>query len=244
MKRVFSAFFAAVLAFSALPAAAMAETLNGKTYNVTLTENERMVDDFGTNEVTEQIKGLQPGDDFIFTIDIKHDHKTAADWYISNDVLKSFEDEDAKGSNYSYEISYAGTDGTARTLYKSERLGGDGSAGLLDAASNLDEYTALSELQKGQTGKVTVRVHLDGETEQNAYFDTLGRLKVGFAAEFHSPETPPSETPPPPTVVKTGDETNLFPFYLALTISGLALLALAIHSVRQGRNEQSEEGAR
>ena len=44
------------------------------------------------------------------------------------------------------------------------------------------------------------------------------------------------------TIVKTGDETNLLPFYIAMMISGILVLVLAFYSMRQGKKEKKEEG--
>jgi hypothetical protein len=131
----------------------------------------------------------------------------------------------------------------------------------------MDDYFFLGTLSKGETGKVVLNVSLDGETEGNAYFDTLARLALKFAVE---PNVDPETITKNNVVTKenvvtqnkdaggssgdyivnrtvsanreklsqTGDRTTLFPLYLAIAGFGIVCLALGIRNVR---NKASEE---
>jgi hypothetical protein len=174
---------------------------------------------------------------------------------MSNEVLKSLEDNDASGSAYGYKLSYKGPS-NSRTLYESKSVGGKGSAdGLAEATNAMDEYFYLGPLSNGETGKVILNVTLDGETEGNAYFDTLARLALKFAVE---PEVEPKKTTvnieskeymdSPTTVTvtrrnlaKTGDESILFPVYLAIAGVGIVCLVLGIRNMRNKNDEEEDE---
>jgi len=236
MKRIHILAFALVLAL-ALPATALANHLYGDDWDVTFTTDAKMVDTYSQQQWADDIRNLQPGDDITFTINLNHKHSTTCDWYMANEVLKTLEEGSQAGSAYGYYLVYTNPSGEDRVLYDSEHVGGDDTEGLLDATSGLEDYFYLDSLKKGQTAQVKLVVSLDGETEGNAYFDTIAQVKMKFAVEL--PTTPDRNKPR--TVVQTGDEMNLFPFYVAMAVSGALLLLLAIGSVRR---RKQEEGSR
>ena len=232
-----------LLALSLVPSAALAESLTGATnWRVAYTTGGTMDDNYSANEYSDQVSRLEPGDDITFTVTLAHENAQAADWYLANDVIESLEDADADatGSSYEYLLEYHGPN-QSRTLYDSTVVGGTGSDGLNEATNALEDFIYLDNLSQGQTGSVTLRVALDGETEGNAYFDTLAKLKLRFAVE------PPVEANKKRTttrnVVNTGEQERLFPFYVAMVVSGLLFLVLAVQSVRARRAER-EEGKR
>ena len=226
----------------ALPTAALANHLEGSTdWQVTFNSQGKMVDNFSQKEWADDIGKLQPGDDVTFTVNLKHEHSTACDWYMSNKVLKSLEEGVASGSAYSYYLTYTGPAGSTRVLYDSNRVGGDDTEeGLGDATSGLKDYFYLDNLKKGQTGEVQLVVGLDGETEGNAYFDTLAQVQMQFAVEMGSSSSSTKTTSKSRTTVRTGDDTNLFPFFVAMAVSGALLLALAVYSLVTRRREEKE----
>ena len=254
--------FAAALALAA-PGTALADHLTGSSnWVVTYDKDGKMTDTFTEmkQEYVDQIRNLQPGDDITFTVVNKHENSSAADWYVSNDVITSLEDSraSAEGSAYEYLLVYDGAN-EDRTLYDSQNVGGyeedkngnvtGGKQGLNEATDAMDEYIFLENMKKGDEGKLTLKVTLDGETEGNAYFDTMAQLKVRYAVEPTTETKNPDNPTNPPTnttvvrrnIVRTGDETRLFPFYVAMFVSGLLLLALAIDSVRQRRKAKARQ---
>lgn len=264
MKKLLATILGLVMVL-ALPATAFADHIEGSTgWYVEYNEAGRMVDNYTQRSWADSVSQLQPGDDITLTVEIRQSNDTTADWYLTNEVLKSLEDGDATGSAYGYTLKYEGPS-NSRTLYESKSVGGTGSAnGLADATNAMDDYFFLGTLSKGETAKVTLNVALDGETEGNAYFDTLARLSLKFAVE-------PSVEPQNKTVnktetknqtveqqgvgqsvvnrtvsasqqnlAKTGDQTTMFPVFLAIAGAGIVCLALAIRNVRNKKNE--EEG--
>lgn len=229
-----------LLALALTPAGALAESLTGSSnWNVTYTTGGTMQDNYSAKEYSDQVSSLEPGDDITFTVTLKHENSLAADWYLANDVIASLEDADADatGSSYEYLLEYHGPN-QSRTLYDSKVVGGTDSQGLNEATNALEDFIYLDNLSQGQTGSVTLKVSLDGETEGNAYFDTLAKLKLRFAVE------PPAEAKRERTtqrkVVNTGEQQRLFPFYVAMFVSGLLFLVLAVQSVRMHRTERKE----
>ena len=240
MKKIISAVMAAALAFAVLPVAAMAESIpHPGNWRVTYTSDGKMTDNYSASEYVDAVSGLQPGDDITFAITLSHENDSKADWYIANDVVKTLEENsEASGSAYEYRLTYTNPSGQVSTLYDSEVVGGDEGNGLADATNALEDYIGLGQLSKGQTAKVELRVALDGETEGNAYFDTLARLKLKFAVE---PEPEPTRRTERRTV-QTGDETRsrLFPLYVIMAVSGVALAGLATYGVIERRKEKRE----
>lgn len=240
MRKIISAVMAAALAFAVLPVAAMAESIpHPGNWRVTYTSDGKMTDNYSASEYVDAVSGLQPGDDITFAITLSHENDSNADWYIANDVVKTLEENsEASGSAYEYRLTYTNPSGQISTLYDSEVVGGDEGNGLADATNALEDYIGLGQLSKGQTAKVELRVALDGETEGNAYFDTLARLKLKFAVE---PEPEPTRRTERRTV-QTGDETRsrLFPLYVIMAVSGVALAGLATYGVIERRKEKRE----
>ena len=261
MKRVLSAFFGLLLAI-ALPSVALADHIDGATdWYVEYNNAGRVVDNYTQRSWADSVSQLQPGDDITLSIEIRQTNDSSADWYLTNEVLKSLEDGDASGSAYGYTLSYEGPS-NSRTLYTSESVGGTGSAaGLADATNAMDDYFYLGTLSKGETGKVVLNVALDGETEGNAYFDTLAQLSLKFAVEpnvgagtkTENKTVQKNEEVQSPATVnrtvsgsnehlsKTGDETSNFWIYIAIAGAGIVCLAIAIRNVQKKKND--EEGA-
>ena len=243
MKRLMSAVLAASLMFA--PVTALAESLDGGSWKVWYGTDSVMHDDYSAEEYISRVSGLQPGDDITFVMNLTHENAKAADWYMSNTVIKSLEERTAENSAYGYQLVYTGP-AQSRTLFDSEHVGGEEADGLFGATEGLEDYLFLENLSQGQTAKLTLKVTLDGETETNAYFNTLARLKMQSAVD---PDTEPTTTTTNKktttttsrALVKTGDEQRLFPFYVAMTVSGVLFLALAVQSVRLRRQEDGEE---
>lgn len=198
---------------------------------------------------------LQPGDDITYSVRVLNQYDAQTEWYMKNEILHSLEDRSsvAAGGAYSYRLAYTADSGAEVVLFDSDTVGGAGEhpagEGLHEVSSALKEYFYFATLMPGQGGTVTLRVALEGESQGNAYQDTLADLQMAFAVAIlgggNGPVDPtaptnPGDTPVPTqpgsptdsvTIVKTGDTTWLFPFFLAMGISGLALLGLALCAV-------------
>lgn len=243
MKKMLSALLVLVVL------AGLSSAFAAGDLTVTYTTAGKLEDNYSTSDFMEPVADLQPGDSVTLTVKLANASADSINWYISNEVINALEESGASGSAYGYKLIYNGP-GETRTLYDSDTVGGDDSAGLFEATEGLDELFYLDTMKSGETGTVQLTVTLDGETEGNEYFNSLARLQMNFAAEPQADTatetTTPGATPKPSTstgkIVQTGDNVNLFPFYVAMVVSGLLFLALAVDSVRRRRNERKEYG--
>lgn len=230
-----------------LPISAMAETIyGGSNWNVSFTADQKMESTFKSSEMSESISGMQPGDTAVFTVSLGNQNTTTTDWYMTNAVLYSLEDrsnnKNTSGGAYTYLLTYTNPSGVVTTLFDSETIGGEGTSaagtGLHQATDALEDFFFLDTLDNGQSGKVTLTVSLDGETQGNSYQDTLADLQMNFAVmlrtagEYHDEggtEYPQEQENPP--IVITGDEKNLTPFYIIAGVSAILLAALGVVSI-------------
>ena len=255
LRSTFLVVCVAVVAMLALPATAFADHFQGGEYLVTYNANDQWEDNYSDKEFIDQLRLLQPGDDVTLRVNMKHENATACDWYMENLVWKTLEEAQnsglagqyASGSVYSYLLTYTNPSGVTTTLFDSDNVGGDRDktdprSGLFGATDYLDDWFFLDTLSKGQTAHVDLVVSMDGETEGNAYFDTIAQLELRFAVEKNTTSTTPP-TGSNRNIVVTGDDTNLMPFYVVMVVSGVLLLILGFVSLR-ARKREKEGGVR
>ena len=170
------------------PAAARAETLSSER-NVTFTSDNKLSEDRSAADMNSVVYDLQPGDDITITLNLKNDNASAANWYMTNEVLQSLEEtagSGASGGAYEYELAYTDPAGAREVLFTSDTVGGENSGsrvGLKAATSGLEDFLYLDTLSPGQRGVITLRVALDGETQGNDYQNTLASLQMNFAVD-------------------------------------------------------------
>ena len=160
-------------------------------------DGSELKDNFGGSAVTEIIRGMQPGDTADISVKIRNDYGKAADFYMENSVIRSFEDESViqalQYGGYVYELWYAPASGAAEyAIYQSNKVGGeseDASAkkedlGLHQATEGLENYFWLEKIDPGKEGTVRIHIELDGASQANIYQDTFGELVLDFAVEL------------------------------------------------------------
>lgn len=185
-KLICAALTALLLVGSSLRA--QAEDYQGGDWKVEFTGKE-MVSNFTSADLSEAVYALQPGDSVTISLNLENKSGGSSEWYMTNRVLASLEDSSsqARGGAYAYRLTYTAGDGTTTTLFDSAAVGGEKSTtaglGLHEAAESLDEYFRLDTLSSGAKGKVTLMVALDGETQGNAYQNTLADLRMNFAVD-------------------------------------------------------------
>ena len=221
---------------------------------------------FKTSDINDAIYNLQPGDSIAITVALENGGGKSTDWWMTNKVLRSLEDtqEAASGGGYTYTLIYENPEGTEQILYTSDTVGGekeDGEgAGLKEATDSLEEYFFLDALNTGERGYIYLTVALDGETQGNAYQDTLADLQMNFAVEetagprlvpVEEDDPDPGENPDSPDSPggtgtrrppKTSDDADIFPYVALSLVSGTGLLILALYSMRQAGKEEKEKG--
>lgn len=257
MKRLIKCLVLAALLLGLLPAAALAEGehhTGGSNWKVTFTSDKKMSSTFDSNSLADTVRGVLPGDDLTLTVALKNDYSKTTDWYMSNEVLKTFEDDAASGGAYTYRLTYTDASGNPTVIYNSDTVGGDvsdgGRVGMTEATEAMEGYFYLGQIASGKGGSVELYILLDGETQGNAYMDTLAQLKMNFAVDVVDAEpkeekktvyrTVPS-TATTSTSVSTGDGTDLRPLFWAMAGSGVVLAVLAADSVRRRAAERGDE---
>lgn len=269
---------AAALAVTGVTACAAEEYAGAGGWKVTF-DGERMASNFTTGAMSDTVYGMQPGDVVTLGVALENTADYTTDWYMTNEVLSSLEDSQgvAEGGVYSYTLAYTSGSGAVTTLYDSEAVGGEettgmeGEEGLHEATDSLEDFFYLDTLASGGSGTVSLTVSLDGETQGNAYQDTLADLQMNFAVERSQrepgegtqtvtpvPVTPtpgttgaaaPSATPVPrPTRepgrdfdAQTGDDTRILPFALAALASGAVVLCVALWRRRKEKGGPGDE---
>lgn len=180
-----------------------AEDMKGESGWEVVFNGKDLESNFSSSSIDDAIYSIQPGDTMEMTVAVKNSSDIDTDWYMTNKVLKTLEEADAKsqdlptGGAYGYLLTYTDPSGALTTLYRSENLGGEdaeGEVGLLAATDSLDEYFFLDRLAVGESGYVTLKVSLEGETQGNDYQNTLARIQMNFAVErataFSNPRVP------------------------------------------------------
>ena len=224
---------------------------NSTKWKVRFTNDKKMVSTFDSDSFDDVINRMQPGDSVIFTVDLKNNNKESTLWYMSNEVLKSLEDANNTASSgaYEYILTYINSSGKAKEIYNSNTVGGededgtieDSLKGLNEATNNLEDYFYLDTFKKGQGGKVTLQVALDGETQGNGYQDTRAELQMNFAVELDNQANKKNKkNNKRGTVAKTGDDTNLNLYFILAAIAGAGMLAIGGYSIKVRKEEEDD----
>lgn len=229
MKKKIFCLLLMLVVLSLIPFSASADSYDYKDWYVTFTSGQKLNSNFDTASIDDLVNGLQPGDTLNIRVRLKNEYSKTVDWYMKNEVVRSLETSTAQDGGYTYVLNYTHPNGSVDELYSSDRVGGEREAGssvpegLKEATANLKDYFFLDSIATGQSGYVDLTVMLDGETQGNNYQTKSADLTMRFAVEV--PDTTKR------TIVKTGDEYNLFPFYIAMAVSGLVFLYLALDSI-------------
>lgn len=239
----------------------------GKAYKLNGTaefNGSKITSTFKNGKVADVISDLQPGDSVTFTIKYKNAYDGPTDWYMTNDVIQTLEKANSarkkvKGTGtpengaYTYELLHTDNSGKETVIFSSDKVGGDEKPddmqGLEQAANALNEWFYLASLNKGGSGKVTLNIAFDGETEVNDYMDTDGSVELAFAVDkpktVTTPGAPPQDHPSKPgrdavkSGTRTGDMNRLMP-YIALMLTGVILL-IAVLKHKGGETDENDQ---
>ena len=226
---------------------AFAET-STEEWDVTFTEENQLESNYTAANLSSTVFEMQPGDTVNLTLHLSNENGSPSNWYMSNEVLQSLEESGnaASGGAYEYELTYTAPNAEPSILYTSDTVGGEQQnsdrVGLKNATEGLEDFFYLDTLEAGERATVNLRVSLDGETQGNAYQDTLARLQLNFAVDpvVSREEVVVQENL---TVVQTGDQNKSLPFLIAAGVSGLLLLILALLGTRE-RKRRRRGGAK
>ncbi len=236
---------------------------SAKTYKLNGTsefDGSKITSSFKTGKVADTISGLQPGDSVTFTVKYKNAYDGLTDWYMSNDVIQTLEKANSskkkvKGTGtpengaYSYELIHTDDRGKQKVIFSNGKVGGEETPndmqGLEQATNALSDWFYLASLEEGESGRVTLNIAFDGETEVNDYMDTDGSVELAFAVDKPETVTKPASahTTPGKKAVKsgprTGDMTQLIP-YIVLMLTGIILL-IAVLRRKGGEADENDQ---
>lgn len=254
MRKKVTGLFLAGLLVLLLAVPAYADDIQGASGWTVNFDGTKLDSNFTSSDMTEYVSGLQPGDSVTFTMALRNTSGKSADWWMTNQVLNSFEDASvANGGAYTYVLTYINAAGTPNEIYSSNAVGGEstaGGVGLHRATIGMEEFFYLDSVANGSGGTLTLQVALDGETQGNNYQNTLAELAMRFAVEPtaenpQNPQTPsnpgnptePPKTPEQTKLVKTGDDAPVVPYLILAGVSGALLMALAVLSLKRSRRD-------
>ncbi len=233
---------------------AHAEELKGQDGWRAEFNGKKIVSNFDSGTLADEAGNVQPGDSITLKVEIKNSDTGSADWYMTNEAIQSLEDaaDVAKGGAYSYRLAYTGPKGQEIEIYNSENVGGESTTGKLEglhqATNTLNDYFYLDRLEPGKSGTVTLKVTVEGETQNNDYQKTLAKLQMTFAVEKvtasvvkHTPGKVHTETRMITNRVQTGDTAHILLFCLLGLASGLVLLFIGVKSSKRRKNGQKGE---
>jgi len=211
---------------------------------------------FTGEDMAQDILSIQPGDSITLQIKLKNTSNKKADWYMTNEVIRSLEDgsDAAKGGAYTYILKYVDPEGIETVLFNSDVVGGEKEdsaeeEGLHEATNGMEDHFYLDRTLTGEEAYISLYVKLDGETQGNAYQGTLATVQMNFAVEKVNDETITTQVTKEiieekiviiTNVVKTGDTNPILLFSVAALISGVALLVLVWVLVQRRRQEKGE----
>lgn len=229
--------------------AVKAEDYQGKENWKAEFNGKEIVSNFTSDDLSEEAKNIQPGDSITLKVTIANADEGKTDWYMTNQAIQSLEDakDSASGGAYEYRLTYTDTSGEETQLYDSETVGGEsasGGEGLHQATDSLEEYFYLDRLEKGESGVVTLRVKVNGETIGNGYQQTLAKLQQTFAVEKVTATTEsgkPQKDQMITNIVKTGDQAKTLLFSVMALASGLVILFFAVRSMKESRYDEEGE---
>lgn len=236
-KRMMCLFMAVALTVGA-SMTAYAKDYQGKNTWLVDFDGKQMNSNFKSQDLADDAANIQPGDSIEFRVDLKNSSKDDMDWYMTNTVLEALEEDAVTNRGaYEYRLSYMGKDGTENLLYASSTVGGEGDGqsaeSLRQATEPMKDYFYLTRLAAGEGGTLRLKIGIDGETQGNAYQDTLTRLQMNFAAEKVASPSTETRNRTVHTTVKTGDSAKVLLLSVMALLSGLVLLLYGLYLMKR-----------
>lgn len=224
------------------------------SWDVRFTAENQLLSDYTLNGMAGRVFQMQPGDEVELTVNLSNANPDPANWYMTNKVLETLEAARAgtSGGAYDYELTYESPNyAEPLLLYSSERVGGENGllgraavdrVGLEQATEGLEDWLYIDTIQPGAGGVVRLRVALDGETQGNAYQDTLARLQLNFAVDPVTSRNEVETVRRELRIVQTGDTNEALPFIILAGVSGLLLLAFGLFGL--GEKKRAKKAAK
>lgn len=239
-KNFMIAFLMAMTIVLAAPYAAFAEEYSVDDADCSFDGSE-ISSNFESSDLATYLSHLEPGDKLDYQVTYTNNSGKTTEWYMLNDVLETLEESKdvAENGGYTYVLKNIGPDGTETTYFDNSEVGGEtktgGLEGLHQATNATRDYFFIQQLAPGQSGKTSLHVELDGETQVNDYWDTKGVVRLSYAVEI----VEPGQRVIQDGAARTGDPFDLMK---GLLIMSLALIVglLALLSRRKDRKDGDE----
>ena len=244
MKKIFIYLFIAVLSLGIVTSHISADEANPVyegNFDVVYKDGKISSPDFESEKdfVNDKLNGIIPGDDVKVTYNLRNDSNQSVDWYMDNKSIE-FNNSNAQGAAYVYKVTYTPHSGSVQVLFDSEDVGGDGGTQRDYATNELEDFFLLERFGKGETGKVTLYLAVEGETQDNAYQVATSNLIVEFGVTPIEEVTPEPKTEHVPRIVyipNTGDTLNV-QFYIVMEFIALLLMAIVVYLYYRYRKNQ------
>ena len=242
-------FFMTTALIIMMPSLVFADSSNGS--GTCYFNGNEIVSDFSSGSIADLVSDLQPGDDVTFVVDYTNKDSHDTDWYMENEILQTLEKTDAarksvagtgvaENGGYTYELIHTDKDGKDTVLFSNDEIGGEAKPGNLEgleqATNALDSWFYLQTLGQGESGRITLKVSFEGETEVNDYMDTRGTLDLKFAVELTRKDSAGSKGRTGKGV-DTGDSNYLGLWSAMFAAAAALLLKLTVISMRRDRKE-------
>ena len=251
-KRILCLVMGLVLT-AGMPMTASAEEHQGASGWSADFNGKEIVTNFRDNQIADSMSGVLPGDSIELNVSVKNSDSRETDWYMTNEIVQTLEESNtiAAGGAYEYRLTYTDSTGAVTELYSSDSVGGDEPAGadegLHEIAETPGQYFYLDRLGQNGTGRVTLWMRVDGETQGNAYQETLAQLKLNFAVEVvpeavvrtevnHRVHTVSGGTQIV-TTVQTGDTAPLMIWSAVALGCGIILLVVGMTAWKRSREK-------
>ena len=196
---------------------------------------------FESSDLATYLSHLEPGDKLDYQVTYTNNSGKTTEWYMLNDVLETLEEskDAAENGGYTYVLKNIGPDGTETTYFDNSEVGGEtktgGLEGLHQATNATRDYFFIQQLAPGQSGKTSLHVELDGETQVNDYWDTKGVVRLSYAVEI----VEPGQRIIQDGAARTGDPFDLMKGLLVMILA-LIIGLLAILGRRKDRKDGDE----
>ena len=209
-KIVISLFTVLALLFTASPvmAAQTTITFEGETNS------------FNVPKESQDFENMYPGETRNAIVILKNDKDEKLDFYLSVEIPENVAAKGDQNAVYDFNVSKNDEEPFFRTVIGAEKDKSVGKEYLTD-----DNSIKLATLNNGEETKITVSLHLDGDSANNDYQAQSGSIKLRLYAETAATETPGNVVQTTYTTtkkyvnqyynaVKTGDPTALSSFVI------------------------------
>lgn len=194
---------------------------------------------FITYEQTSAYEAMAPGEERIQKIKLTNEDYREMKFYIRCDYIDPL-GEGTSNERIAYEIAFS----NKGEKFYSGKIGGMNKANMTSTNQNY----LLQTLKQGETAEIDMSIKIDGDSMDNSYQNSEGRLNLIFSVEYEEP-TPIEKVV---TIIKevpilnqipgvnTGDPTMVSVLLGAFCASIIGLLVLVILRYRSRKEEGHE----